>query len=311
MEKLIIIRKTDMTLKNIIILISIYLLLFVVGITYHLDTYTPYSLYPFSVYQLESYQPLDELQVADTERGRLELKKHKVLVLGISRDNRRQLQSVIEHVEATAKQFADYKVIIFENDSNDGTKFMLRLWSWFNNKVEILSQDFNIQKRLSIKFLAYIRNKYLDQIEGKYPDYDILMILDMDMYRGWDVRGIYDTFSQFNNWQAICANGLDPETGKKMYDSFAFRSDEFPHGMEVEDYWSKFAPLAQKIYPINTPLIPVKSCFNGLAFYKREFIAGCRYDSINEDCEHIAFNQCIKDKNGGKMYLNPSMIIRY
>jgi len=300
-----------MPLKNTLALTFLYFFLFLVSGVYHLDDYTPYSIIPFKTHKLKAHEPLNALQAADTERGRLELKKHKVLVLGISRDNRWQLQRVIKYIEITAKQFADYKVIIFENDSTDGTKFMLKMWSKLNNKVEIITQDFNLQKRPSLKFLADIRNKYLNQIEGKYPDYDLLMMLDMDMYRGWDIRGIYDTFSQFSNWQAVCANGLDMQTGTRMYDAFSFRSDEYPHEPEEKDYWTNIVPNMQKVYPVNTPLIPVKSCFNGLAFYKRKYISGCRYDSINEDCEHIAFHQCIRDKNGGEMYLNPSMIIRY
>jgi hypothetical protein len=288
-----------------------FLFLFVITLGYYVDKFAPYALSPFKISQLQLYQPLDVLQVSDTESGKLELKQHKVLILGISRDNRRSLQRVIKYIEFTAEQFKDYKVIIFENDSTDGTKIMLKFWSWLNNKVEIITQDFNLRKRPSIKFLADIRNKYLDNIEGKYTDYDMIMILDMDMQKGWDIRGVYDTFSKITRWQAICANGLDTEAGNKMADAFAFRNDEFPYGPEVKDYWTKIIPKVQKIYQVNTPLILVKSCFNGLAFYKRKFIEGCRYDSINEDCEHIAFNECIKDKNGGKMYFNPSMVIRY
>jgi len=186
---------------------------------------------------------------------------------------------------------------------------MLRFWAFLNPKVTFLSEDFGVKKRPSIYFLAHIRNKYLDAIDGKYKDFDIVMIVDMDMFRGWDKRGIYDTFAKIDQWQAVCANGIFSKEGH-MYDAFSFRNDEFPNGPH-SPYWSERVPKMQKIYPVNTDFVPVRSCFNGLAFYKRAFIEGCRYASDRGDCEHIPFHDCIHQKNNGNMFMNPSMIIRY
>ena len=155
-----------------------------------------------------------------------------------------------------------------------------------------------------------MRTKYLDKIDGQFSDFDMVMIVDMDFTLGWDMRGIYDTFSKIDNWQAICANGIFTQEGN-LWDAFAFRNNEFPEGLEAQNYWDKIVPKVQKIYPVNTKLISVDSCFGGLAFYKRAYLKGCRYDSINGDCEHVAFHKCIKNKNGGKMFMNPSMILRY
>lgn len=63
-------------------------------------------------------------------------------------------------------------------------------------------------------------------------------------------------------------------------------------------------------------LIPltVNSCFGGLAIYKAKAIQGCRYGYRESnppymlDCEHVFFNQCLRDKNPQeKIMSNPYM----
>ena len=76
-------------------------------------------------------------------------------------------------------------------------------------------------------------------------------------------------------------------------------------------YWLLIMPQIQKIFPVDSNLVPVLSCFGGMAFYKRELIKDCRYKSVSNDCEHVAFHQCLKDKHKGKMFLNPAQAIRY
>ncbi len=59
------------------------------------------------------------------------------------------------------------------------------------------------------------------------------------------------------------------------------------------------------------PLLPVQSCFGGLAFYRHEKILGCEYNSIADDCEHVEFHKCIREKNHGRIFMNPAQILRY
>lgn len=254
---------------------------------------------------LEEYKQLNKLPNAIFENGEIEAKKHKVIILGISRDNIYALRNVTRHLENTGSKFADYRVVIYENNSTDGTKEFLKEWEVKNHKVTILSEDINPRKRSSILFLARARNKYIDYIADKFPDFDLLMVLDMDMHFGWDIRGIFDSLAKISQWDAVCANGIHEEG--KTYDAFAFRNDEFPLGVEYKNYWTKTINEIQKVYPVGSPLVPVRSCFGAFALYKRDAIAGCRYDSVREDCEHVKFNECLK----GKMFMNPSMVIRY
>lgn len=303
---------------------------------------------------LEKLKVLDSLDPKTLENGKLELLKHKIVITGIARDNAKDILTTIKHINYLGSFFKDYRVIIFENDSIDGTKMALDIWKNKNLKVKIISKDLKNKKRPNHKFMADIRNNYLDALQApEYKDFDMVMIIDMDMSYGVDIRGIFDSFSKINKWDALCSNGVSSREGK-MYDMFAFRNEEFlfspkkwheicskndPNdkrtnqcekgkylsqgfiydslafkmGWQAIDrlYWLLISPQGQRAYPVNSELVEVNSCFGGLAFYKHKFIKDCRYESIDNDCEHIMFNQCLAKKHNGKMVMNPSQIIRY
>jgi hypothetical protein len=349
-----------MQLKNKIIGIFIIILIPIGFIIEHYEKRTIYEKRQPIIKQLEQHNlnsivlgkidSLNALSIDQLKLGKEEILKHKIIIAGITRDNINDILVTVKHIETIGKTFKDYKVIIFENDSKDGTKEALAAWSKNNSKVKIISQDFNNTKRPSHKFMADARNYYLKAIESKeYDDFNMLMVMDMDMSFGIDLRGIEDSFSKINQWDAVCSNGILDSKGK-MYDTFAFRNAESPFtpqkwqeicskndpndkwskkcnfnnyiianligfrvGWQAENrlYWLKISPQIQKYYQVGSDLIPVSSCFGGMALYKREAIKGCFYDSIENDCEHVSFHECIREKHNGKMVMNPSQIIKY
>jgi hypothetical protein len=262
--------------------------------------------------KLEKFQALDDLDPQLYAAGIKEMKQHKVVIAGIARDNSHDLAIMIRHVEHLGSFFADYRVIIFENDSIDGTKQILSTWEKRNNKVSILMKDFNNKKRPDIQFLADARNYYLNEFQNnkEYQDFDILIAVDLDMSYGFDVRGIEHSFSKFSQWGAVCSNGISNSKGQ-MYDMFAFRSSEFPGSLNNTVNYSATVKKGQKqVFKPGDDLVPVYSCFGGLAIYKREFMTGCEYKSIQGDCEHVAFHQCLLN-NQATMFLNPAQVIKY
>lgn len=308
--------------------------------------------FSFNEIRLEEIDSLDKLKVYSLAAGIKEMQKHKVIIAGIARDNLTDLPITLKHLYELVKLFADYRVIIFENDSKDGTKTALNIWSKKDPKVRIISEDFNNKKRPNHKFMADVRNKYISSLkDSEYEDFNLVMLIDLDMAYGFDIRGIQDSFSRFEKWDVVCSNGIKNQAGQ-MYDVFAFRNEEFPfspkkwHGIcekkemphfnkckigeekfskgsfydmfafrsgwqeESRLFWLRILPQMQKIYSIGEDLVPVFSCFGGLAFYKKNFIQNCIYDSIEDDCEHVYFHQCLR-KNNAKIFMNPSQIIRY
>lgn len=271
------------------------------------------SLYFENNLPLEKLPSLNFITPKIIDAGIKEMKKHRVVITGIARDNIQDLPVMMRHIEYLGALFADYRVIIFENDSVDGTAETLSIWSKRNNKVKAISQNFNNKKRPNIQFLADARNKYLEALSSsEYDDFDIVIPVDMDMSYGFDVRGIIDSFSKIDQWGAVCSNGIFTKEGK-MWDMFAFRNAEFPDGpneVSSKEYWSKIVPKGFKAYSPRSDLVPVYSCFGGMAIYKRQFMQGCKYSSDRGDCEHVLFNKCVRD-NGAKMFMNPAQMIKY
>lgn len=249
-------------------------------------------------------------QPYDPERtaiGKDRMSQYKVVICGISRDNAGELP--IQHIEATGELFQDYRVIVFENDSTDGTRELLQQWQASNSRIQIISKNYNNRKRPNIAFLAKCRNKYLKALRT-YQDFDLMMVVDMDMKYGWDINGICDSFAKIDQWDAVGSNGVYTQDGK-MWDMFAFRNTEFPQTSRRPDYWTRIVPRGtSKHYCIGTDLMPVDSCFGGLAIYKRAFLDGCRYESPDGDCEHVAFHSMFQ-RNGGRIVMNPSQVTYY
>lgn len=188
----------------------------------------------------EHISNLDRIPLVRLNQGKNVLKHHKVIICGILRDTAAELPWVIRYVEMTGDLFKDYKVVVFENDSKDETKKILLTWAFQNSRVTYLSKNYDLRRRPSLKFLAQSRNEYLKEITNnpEYDDsFDVLMILDFDALFGWDIKGIYHTFSMYEKWDVACANGVSDPIGK-MHDVFAFRSKEFNLSpITHRDYW--------------------------------------------------------------------------
>ncbi|MDP5370567.1 MAG: glycosyltransferase family 2 protein, partial [Pseudomonadota bacterium] len=103
---------------------------------------------------LEQLPILNALDSSVLAKGADEMKKHKVVFAGITRNNAPDLAITIKTIEYIGSFFSDYRVIIFENDSDDGTKQILANWKMNNPRINIISENYSIQKRPSNKFLA-------------------------------------------------------------------------------------------------------------------------------------------------------------
>lgn len=221
--------------------------------------------------------------------------QEKVIICGISRDNIKTFPNIKQWIESTGNRFADYRVIIFENDSVDGTTQFLREWSKNNFRVKSIHATFGNIKRPCISFLAKCRNKYLRELnKSKYDNYKYVIMVDMDIKHPWPIDSIVDSINNpaKNNWDVLCSNS-HIQNGH-LYDSFAYR--DVMYSKLTHDH---VANVQKKNFSENDKnWKSVYSCFGGLAIYKRDSLASCMYDENSEDCEHVSLHECIRNKNG-------------
>ncbi len=247
--------------------------------------------------------------------GKKRMKNSKVLIIGLGRDIDQILPYSIHRLKNLSKRFKDYRVIVYENDSEDNTRLILKSWADHDKKIIILSE--NLPRNHAVaRFdrMAYFRNKCLQEIrKPQYNDFDYVIVIDLDLLGGFSINGISSSFNH-DNWDMIAANGCSflrfaTTDILDYYDQLAYRDKKGRRirGFCIDDMCNveSFAPKPN--YDItDTKLYPVTSAFGGLAIYRKEIFDICSYSGY--DCEHICLHDCMIKHGYGRMFTNPQMV---
>jgi hypothetical protein len=254
----------------------------------------------------------------------------KVLICGIIKNCDSKIDQNINLALETSKLFNKSKIIIYENNSTDGTKEKLKYYlerPELNDKIKVISEDIDLNDRSQsvvwayteitgsdhpcrIEFISKARNKVVDEFnKSEYDEYEYVIWIDLDS-NGWEINGIIDSFIRNEEWDVLFGNNTD-----LYYDYYALRYKEQPFGPEItgEKFWDNMKHLH---FPQNESLIPVYSGFNGIGIYKKELFKKFKYnflvnnevkrvyrkifDSVDSDTKHIIENKCEKFPNGYK-----------
>ena len=227
-----------------------------------------------------------------------------VVVAGIVQNCGVRLQTNIHLAQNFISGFETGKIIIYENNSTDGTTRAILEQYKAHPDFIIRSEDTPELTRETSKAWAYTevtgsdhpcriekianaRNRLLDMIqEYGVPDY--LVLVDMDSL-GWSVvqavSAIAETRrqqataaiaaghgNQAEEWDVLYANGVT-SNGSAYYDLYALRMEpDYALGPEVigDIFWSGL-----KYFKISTStqcLLRVSSAFGGLGIYKKPVI---------------------------------------
>jgi hypothetical protein len=224
----------------------------------------------------------------------------KVIICGVAKNVEAAVPNTIRSIETIGAQFSDYQVIIYENNSGDGTKKLFRNWAKKNSKVIFISENVSheqlgeescMRKENRTESIARARNIVLDQImRSDFDDFKYVIISDLDFaWYPWDVDNIVDTILHpEHEWDAVFANGF--------YDEFALRTPELPIGYELvgAHYWWFHEKIRNNVAQYfedkssSSTWKKVYSAFGGLAIYKREAMKDCRYSGVvTKDLETV------------------------
>eukprot|EP00808_Paulinella_micropora_P006366 g63003.t1 len=209
------------------------------------------------------------------------------------------------------------RVVLFENDSKDGTGQLVRQWvieSPDKSRCFISEQLSSVKKRYVCRIpgkrcLAYGRNRVLDYIRS-HPAFTAvrakhtLLIVDLD--------GILETFTEEAWYNSLLETVREPpfdvtcsNNEGYYYDRFALRTDAKPRPCSPPWLGTCYVNLTTWFpntswtghIPITAPPVRVRSCFGGMTMYALERTKGCGYVESSSDCEHVSFHNCLLAHN--------------
>ena len=264
--------------------------------------------------------------------GKKIMKDSTVSICSIVRDCGSNLKRNIPRIEHLRSFFKESEVIIFENDSIDSTKEILIDWAKRSANVHVFTENLGsttIPSRKSltgnpyysisrIEKMAKYRNKYIQFLIPDQISRDFVVIIDLDI-SDFDIDGIIHSFGTNIEWDCITANGTSVSSKFKRQYHDAYALIEFGKLKLVQTEQS--IKLNRSLYSFlkkGMPLFHVDSAYGGLAIYKWKSMKDIYYSYVlNNDgrvqCknEHVGFHKAMIEKGYNKIFINPSMQVKY
>jgi hypothetical protein len=253
-----------------------------------------------------------------------------ISICSIVRDCESILKKNIPEIENLRKHFEKSEVIIFENDSKDGTKKVLKDWGSSTQNTFIFCDDFNIQtipsKSIVNKYfsqdriskMSRFRNQYMNILNSQNTNRDYVIVIDLDI-EGFELQDILDCFRIKREWHCITAYGtsLGSNLRRQYHDTYALCEIGMLHTPQTEKQIRENRRKFSRIRS-DSPLIPVHSAFGGMAIYKWEAIAGLQYEVLPNDdemvevrCEHFGLHKQMINRDFNLIYINPCLRLQY
>lgn len=215
--------------------------------------------------------------------------KEKVIICMVCHDIGAHIPCIRVELEKIGSIFADYRIIVYECNSEDNTPSLLYFWRKENFRLNVITEFISkeslerscLNKMNGMPFKwelqALVLNKALfTALSNEYDDFSHVLWIDPNLSMP-SLTDIYETFQVSNQWDAVFGYGIDAHGLFNDWD--AFRDDRVPFGPELlGDPWYKekrFFCLQKE-----DPWCPVYSAFGGCAIYRRESLIGCRYEGI-------------------------------
>ncbi len=283
-----------------------------------LSLYTP-DTFPISLENKERYDDMANL-------GEEVVRDRTIVICALLRDVKNKLPEIEKRAEKLGNIFKDYRILIVENDSSDGTRDELLKWSMRNPRVVILGCGYNVKEcsiksakskteghsvyRSRIEKMTKLRNIYLDEVKRNYSNFDFMAVWDLDIIGTVYLDGVMNSMGFMETYpriDAICAYGIYRWGALKLYyDTYAHieKGDRFHIDLKTVHDLKKGLGVQ---YQRGDLPVDVISCFSGFTLYRiSSFGSNVVYDMSppdNLECEHVRLNRKLNT-----VVMNPSMI---
>jgi hypothetical protein len=253
----------------------------------------------------------------------MEIFVKRFLIVGCARNVEKVISGEIATLFRAFSPFGEVSFYIVESDSGDSTVSALQALTDKYDDFQFVSLG-KVSDRIPDRYerMAYCRNQYVSFIRNlsttDIPEY--VVVADLDGVNCELSRESVDSCFSRSDWDAVFAN-----QGKNYYDVFALRVDNWCPNDPWQEFWRlrdlgvpemRAKEIAihnkQSILRKDSPWIPVKSAFGGLAIYKSECFTNAEYSVIDSEtgvntCEHVSFNHLLMESDK-KLLINPRLI---
>lgn len=257
-----------------------------------------------------------------------------IIICSIVRNAERGLKRNIPEIKRLCQMSKGYKVFVYENDSTDMTKKLLKEWHDSDPaNVFVSLNDTSAQPTIPsvsdvpsinpfyskkrIDKMAMLRNAYMQFVDDMGWSADYFVVVDLDVAR-ISADNIMSSFVR-EDWDAVTAFGYStsPKLKRRYHDTYALTELGDEENPQTEE---KIIKNSKKYANLNNdnPWVRVFSAFGGLAIYRFESIKGVRYEALkNNDprvqvkCEHYSIYYQMKRRGFDRVYINPTMSLKY
>jgi len=234
-----------------------------------------------------------------------------IIICGVIKNVRNKIENNISLCRELGKKCDSYKIIIYENNSTDGTKELLQKYV-NDSDCKIIMEDLDIGKHNSeiwayteitssshpcrIEQISNARNKLIDEIIlEKYDAFNIVVSIDLDSSK-WDINGVIDSIDKVEEDR----NNIIYANSPRYYDYYALRSPYSKYhlfGPEAvgEYFWNNYKKEELKLNSEKEGLIMVYSAFNGIGVLDRSIYKRYRYNFIVDYHVKIIYNALLKN----------------
>jgi hypothetical protein len=288
-------------------------------------------------FPVEAFPPTKDVRTYReiVKRGAREVGTKRVLFVGCCINIARSVGKLRERMEQLGRACKDWRLVIFENDSKDGTRERLLRWAMEDPRVHVVPCPEEPSCRIKdgitafehggrsegrMRYMTEFRDRARGYAVERFPDFDCACVLDLDLSGPLCMEGFYYSFGIYDEWDVLTAHGMDCHVVPGLFayhDPYAFEVDDWePEAMHFAEHCLRTTLLmhgrARRGHGV---LIPVKSAFSGMALYKMDVFAhpDVSYVPANGEydrCEHRVFHDNIRRATGRtRIFVNPNLMI--
>jgi hypothetical protein len=262
----------------------------------------------------------------DLIKGYKLAKTSTINICALARNCKKSLERNKHNIEKLCSFFKNYKIILFENDSIDGTREYIEMWSKQNTNVILIKCPNNPTCKLKtktgynygqfsdmrIKKMSEYRDLYLDYIKKSNYTYTMVVDIDLDMST-IEIDGLMFILSKSYLWNGVFINGRSNVPGTFGLITLPYDAMAYSKSIKCKNPYNSFQRLYYLLHNyinlyIDTSsrdeFIKVSSAFNGVAIYKTSKLKNATYKTnIATPCEH-----CTLHENMDKLYISNKWI---